>query len=363
MSKYISPSESSKNRSAKHLLEHVLRSNFKRRNFDIVRDSPEGSAPCAIPYTENPLHVVKEGSSSKKYDPRGVGSALREFPSGVGQGLHVLAEKLKKCQVDKAESSEAGAICGMRGKFRETVHLFQAVHRKLMRNEEAKPKEKLSTPALFGASNLLKKHDYCINTSDLAILGVVPGVQVGDEFHYRVELCIIGLHRHLQSGIDYVKRGNLLLATSIVASGGYTDDTDDSDVLQYSGQGGNPLRKDKEAKDQKLERGNLALKNSIDAKTPVRVIHGFNTAKGSSCNTKDKTVTTFIYDGLYLVESYRQEIGKKYGKNVYIFCLRRIPGQPDLPLTKVRNSGKAKVREGLCVADILKEKRRCLSLL
>ncbi|KAF6135422.1 hypothetical protein GIB67_027296 [Kingdonia uniflora] len=276
--------------------------------------------------------------------PRSTHTEINMIPFGVRSSLS-----------DKGETSEAGVT---RNKVRETLRLFQAVFRKLLRSEEAN-KGKINKRIDLESSNILKKHGKCVNIGKEAILGNVPGVEVGDEFHYRVELHLIGLHRPLQSGIDSVKSGNLLLATSIVASGGYADETDDSDVLQYSGQGGNPSG-DKEAEDQKLERGNLALKNSMDANSPVRVIRGFKeTAKGTSSDTKGKIVSTFIYDGLYLVESYRQEIGRKYGKNVYMFCLRRIPGQPELPLKEVKKSRKAKVREGLCVADISqgKEKR------
>ncbi|KAE8735736.1 Heat shock protein 70 (Hsp 70) family protein isoform 1 [Hibiscus syriacus] len=62
------------------------------------------------------------------------------------------------------------------------------------------------------------------------------------------------------AGIFYIK-GDLegeLVALSIVSSGGYDNNTEDLDILIYSGQGGNASR-DKEASDQKLEKGNLAL--------------------------------------------------------------------------------------------------------
>ncbi|KAF6171796.1 hypothetical protein GIB67_007317 [Kingdonia uniflora] len=71
-----------------------------------------------------------------------------------------------------------------------------------------------------------------------AILGNIRGVEVGDKFQYRVELHIIGLHRPLQNGIDSMRRDNTVLATSIVASGGYVDYAmDNGEVLQYSGRG------------------------------------------------------------------------------------------------------------------------------
>ncbi|KAH9684586.1 Histone-lysine N-methyltransferase H3 lysine-9 specific SUVH6 [Citrus sinensis] len=141
------------------------------------------------------------------------------------------------------------------------------------------------------------------------------GVEVGDEFQYRVELNMIGLHLQIQGGIDYVKHEGKINATSIVASGGYDDKLDNSDVLIYTGQGGNVMNGGKEPEDQKLERGNVALANNIHEQNPVRVIRG---------DTKAFEYRTCIYDGLYLVERYWQDVGS-HGKLVYKFKLARIP--------------------------------------
>lgn len=89
-----------------------------------------------------------------------------------------------------------------------------------------------------------------------------------------------------------MKHGGEILAISVVSSGGYDDDLDNSDSLTYMGQGGNVMNTDKEPEDQKLERGNLALKNSMHKRNPVRVIRGSESSNGK----------TYIYDGLYLVE-------------------------------------------------------------
>lgn len=129
--------------------------------------------------------------------------------------------------------------------------------------------------------------------------------------------------------------------------GGYDDDMDDSDVLIYTGSGGIAKGGDKEPEDQKLERGNLALKNSMVAKNPVRVIRGqTRVSESSSARTR-----TYVYDGLYLVKKCWQEMGP-HGKLVFKFRLDRIPGQPELAWKVVKKSKKFKVREGLCVDDI-----------
>ncbi|XP_073312406.1 histone-lysine N-methyltransferase, H3 lysine-9 specific SUVH5-like [Primulina huaijiensis] len=102
-------------------------------------------------------------------------------------------------------------------------------------------------------------------------------LEVGNELRYRLELAgSVGIHRLYQNDIDSIKlNGKMSVAvTNIVASGAYADDIESGDDLIYSGQGGNVVEKDKEPEDQKLEKGNLALKNSISA----------NTRSGSRCS-------------------------------------------------------------------------------
>uniref|UniRef100_A0A2P2IMF6 Histone-lysine N-methyltransferase H3 lysine-9 specific SUVH6-like n=1 Tax=Rhizophora mucronata TaxID=61149 RepID=A0A2P2IMF6_RHIMU len=232
-----------------------------------------------------------------------------------------------------------------RNKVRETLRLFQAINRKLLQEEEAKVNGHGNTRRrcdLQAAKILKEKVKYC-NTGK-QIIGSVPGVEVGDEFQYWVELNIVGLHRPSQGGIDYLNQGMDSLATSIVASGSYGDDTDETDVLIYTGQGGNMNNGGKEPEDQELKRGNLALKNSRDAQNPVRVIR-------SETKVSDSRGKTYIYDGLYLVEKLWQELGP-HGKLVYKFQLVRIPGQPELAWKVVKKSKKYQVRQGLCFDDI-----------
>jgi euchromatic histone-lysine N-methyltransferase len=105
--------------------------------------------------------------------------------------------------------------------------------------------------------------------------------------------------------------------------------------LIYTGQGGNVMSSDKDPEDQKLERGNLALKNISEEKNPVRdVIRGSESMDGKS--------KIYVYDGLYLVDSCWQEMGS-HGKLVYKFRLRRIPGQLVLALKEVKQSKRFKI--------------------
>ncbi|GLJ26399.1 hypothetical protein SUGI_0508940 [Cryptomeria japonica] len=197
-----------------------------------------------------------------------------------------------------------------RGKVRETLQLFQVLCRKLIHEEEdcVKISSPNGTPvrADLRAAQLLKDNNLYVNMGK-QIVGVVPGLEVGDQFHYRIEFCIVGLHRQIQAGIDFLKQKNVQVATSIVASGGYEDDLDSGHVLIYTGQGGNNYRGDKrQTEDQKLERGNLALKNNIGLKIPVRVIRGIKKKhfgnEGNKERRKNKVSVLYTYDGLYDVE-------------------------------------------------------------
>ncbi|TYJ50246.1 hypothetical protein E1A91_A01G192800v1 [Gossypium mustelinum] len=49
-------------------------------------------------------------------------------------------------------------------------------------------------------------------------IGCVAGIEVGDGFHWRGELCIVGLHSEFQKGIDCITslNGSKIWATSIV---------------------------------------------------------------------------------------------------------------------------------------------------
>ncbi|KAE8699257.1 hypothetical protein F3Y22_tig00110584pilonHSYRG00427 [Hibiscus syriacus] len=86
--------------------------------------------------------------------------------------------------------------------------------------------------------------------------------------YIRMEMCLIGLHAPVMAGIDYmrlkVSQGEDPVAVSIVSSGGYEDNSEDGDVLVYSGQGGNVNNRGMDITDQKHERGNPALEKSLD---------------------------------------------------------------------------------------------------
>ncbi|PRQ18353.1 putative histone-lysine N-methyltransferase [Rosa chinensis] len=203
-----------------------------------------------------------------------------------------------------------------RNKVKEILHMFQDECVKLLLEEEHKRSKGGGTSLRrvdLEAFKILKDRGIFVK-SGKHVIGDIPGVEVGDKFQYRVELILIGLHHQIQGGIAYGNFGGKVLATSIVASGGYADDLHSKDSLIYTGQGGN-AKNTKGPQDQKLERGNLALKNSVQ-KNPVRVIRGSELLDGSR---------TYVYDGLYLVEKYWQERGP-LGKLVFKFQMNRFGG-------------------------------------
>ncbi|XP_071728998.1 YDG domain-containing protein At5g47150-like [Rutidosis leptorrhynchoides] len=148
------------------------------------------------------------------------------------------------------------------------------------------------------------------------VLGPVCGVQVGDKFRFRSQLQMVGLHCQLLCGIDYTNIQGKNLVISIVDSQRYSNESECGEKLIYCGHGGHGfLGCKKPQEDQKLERGNLALKHSMVEKKPVRVIRKVG-----------KNQQVFVYDGLYIVNRCTQE--KSEGKLVFKFKLNRLPGQP-----------------------------------
>ncbi|KAF8009446.1 hypothetical protein BT93_J0436 [Corymbia citriodora subsp. variegata] len=197
-----------------------------------------------------------------------------------------------------------------------TLRLFRDICRELEREKSRGRTESIFIRRIdFHAAKEVKRRAGYVH-STRQFIGEVPGVEVGDKFRYRMELTIVGLHRHLRSGIDYMGTQPDMLATSVVASWDYADDLTNPEELVYMGQGGGIPRRDGMAEDQKLTHGNLALANSMKRNKPVRVIR------------KD-CYGIFTYDGLYVVERF-QKVSKFNGKKVFEFKMKRLPGQPQI---------------------------------
>ncbi|PHU21889.1 Histone-lysine N-methyltransferase, H3 lysine-9 specific SUVH1 [Capsicum chinense] len=163
-----------------------------------------------------------------------------------------------------------------------------------------------------------------VRTNQMKRIGNVMGIEVGDIFFFRMELCLVGLHAPTMSGIDYMSvkltKDEEPLAVSVVSAGGYEDDGGDGDMFIYTGQGG-VQRKDGQMFDQKLEKGNLALEKSVHRANLVRVVRGVK-------DVANPTGKIYIYDGLYKIQESWEEKNKS-GLNVFKYKFLRVPGQPE----------------------------------
>uniref|UniRef100_A0A7N0V4K4 Uncharacterized protein n=1 Tax=Kalanchoe fedtschenkoi TaxID=63787 RepID=A0A7N0V4K4_KALFE len=198
--------------------------------------------------------------------------------------------------------------------------IFDALRRRLCQIEEAR--DGLSGRVYATASAILTSNNFKTNTRKR--IGNVPGIEIGDIFFYRIEMCLVGLHSLPMAGIDFLSAkgegDGEPLAVSIVSSGGYDDAVDDEDVLIYSGQGG--IVNKVQVADQKLEKGNLALEKSLHRGNEIRVIRGFPDPSNPNTATR-----IYVYDGLYKITKSWTETVNSRG-SIFKFQLVRSPGQP-----------------------------------
>ncbi|KAE8787630.1 Histone-lysine N-methyltransferase, H3 lysine-9 specific SUVH1 [Hordeum vulgare] len=202
----------------------------------------------------------------------------------------------------------------------EVLMTFEALRRRYLQVDQAQESSKrpdLKVGAMMMARNLRANIGKRI--------GVVPGIEIGDIFYFRMELCIIGLHSPTMAGIDYMThtfgdKDDDSVAICIVAAGVYENEDDATDTLVYSGSGGSS-KNNEEMHDQKLERGNLALQTSLLRKNVIRVVRGF---KDPGCLGGK----VYMYDGLYKIhESWKERT--KTGIQCFKYKLLREPGQPE----------------------------------
>ncbi|XP_066323973.1 uncharacterized protein [Miscanthus floridulus] len=164
-----------------------------------------------------------------------------------------------------------------RSRFKKLCRMFEFVCRTLVQIMEQRS---LKMRIDFLAAQVMKKLPGF--TKHGPIVGQVPGVEVGDEFLYRSQLAIAGLHSRPRGGIATTTyRNGMLIAISIVASGGYPDELGCSGELIYTGSGGKPA-----------------------------------------------------------------------GSRVFKYKLKKIPGQPELPMHIAKRLKSYKSRPGLCMNDI-----------
>ena len=166
-------------------------------------------------------------------------------------------------------------------------------------------------------------------------VGEVPGLVVNDVFMTRAELAVCGAHVPHMRGIATLDG----IATSVVASGGFVDDTDSIDEMWYTGEGGNDtLGNRKQVKAQNLTTsGNLGLKRAVDEKRAVRVFRKSVNPESvmgeiySQTGHYTQNIAVYTYDGLYEATEMRWKNGRD--------------GYPIVQFRLVRRGGQVKLRE------------------
>ncbi|XP_052175123.1 histone-lysine N-methyltransferase, H3 lysine-9 specific SUVH1-like [Diospyros lotus] len=275
------------------------------------------------------MHVIDAEDNSKSGKRRG------NYQKRTRSGADIIASPV--VDVDSVANSFLASLSpavldalrqtdGDKESVRIILIIFNLLRRRITQIEDGKD----TTPGItrrpdLRAGTILMNKGFRANIKKR--VGAVPGIEIGDIFFFRMELCLVGLHAPSMAGIDYmtlkVSQDDEPVAVSIVSSGGYEDNVEDGDVLIYSGQGGNIYRKDKDVmfRDQKLERGNLALEKSLRRGNEVRVIRGVK-------DVAHPTGKVYVYDGLYKIQQSWIEKGKS-GINIFKYKLVRLPGQPE----------------------------------
>ncbi|CAM0950373.1 unnamed protein product [Alopecurus aequalis] len=331
-------------------------------SFSSEQPRPAPAAPVppvsTVPLKVTPISVrfptpqqKEESSSDEDYKPYCKKRKLPSLKRTTKKARKVAssnATDIKQRPVMRSLSKELAGWRSSSENPRESVEATMAMFDSLRRHTlQLAEKENAHKRADLKASVLMKHNNLKIN--DMKMIGPVPGVEIGDIFFYRIEMYILGLHLPTMAGIDYLPATHVgkdeSLAVSIISSGGYENDEDDTDTLVYTGQGGNSRYKEKH--DQKLERGNLALMNSARKKNQIRVVRG---AEDPFINFGK----VYIYDGIYRIEDSWVDTAAN-GFSVFKYKLRREPGQPDgISVWKMTEKWKANpaTRENVIMLDL-----------
>ncbi|QJC56232.1 hypothetical protein HC248_01534 [Polaromonas vacuolata] len=162
------------------------------------------------------------------------------------------------------------------------------------------------------------------------IFGHLEDVSVGDSFVNYKAMNKVGVHRSSMGGISGRAKDG---ADSVVISGGYENDSDQGDVIVYTGQGGRN-KGGKHDKDQTLTLGNAALVQNLLNAQPVRVI------RGEDRKNSFAPASGYRYDGLYRVESYWSE-KRVDGFAIWRFRLEQLVATNTIPQPIKKSSKKA----------------------
>ncbi|ESQ51251.1 hypothetical protein EUTSA_v10017698mg [Eutrema salsugineum] len=315
------------------------------RSVDDSHNQTEGTS-SPLPLIVTPLQTITpfedsntESLASDAGPSTGLVKRGRDRPKG-SKNMKISMKKQKTYATNsKVVTSNRNFNSGITEAERETgnqevvdsvLMRFESVRRRLCQLDY---KKSVLTTALSNCMNL------GVRTNMRKRIGPVPGVEVGDIFYFWGEMCLVGLHTQMVAECP--------LATSVVSSGHYNDETEELETLVYTGHGGTD--KNGQAIDQKLVRGNLALEASKNKGNEVRVIRGEE-------DPNDKKKKFYIYDGLYVVSEYWTTKGKS-GFQEYKFRLVRKQGQPPgyanwKSAERWRKVGSNNSKKGFILADL-----------
>ncbi|KAL6633867.1 hypothetical protein ACP70R_026538 [Stipagrostis hirtigluma subsp. patula] len=249
----------------------------------------------------------------------------------------------KKRKVDKDEHHQVkpnNRTTLFREKVLTTLQEFRIIYKTLLDEEEAKSRERGHDQPDVAAFNIYWER-FCVNNDDRRYAGSIPGVRIGDVFNSIMELSILGIHR-TQGPVDHIsKKDGTCLAVSIVSCAQPSAFDKNLDFLLHVGSVA-------ATSNQKIKGTDLALKESMDTDTPVRVIHKI-TEQGE--DNQLKRLTTYVYGGLYSVEKFCRE---KTCTDRYVntFHLRRLEGQQHIDIQEALKTRNPETFYGIFNGDI-----------
>ncbi|WVZ74389.1 hypothetical protein U9M48_022573 [Paspalum notatum var. saurae] len=282
--------------------------------------------------TEHPVSKVGDESRKRalavaRNRPHLRGSAISGRPSIKAQKGTGSAPKKRKVDKDGChQATKNNRISFIRENVLTSLREFRIIYKQLLEEEEVKWRERGNGLRPDLAAFNIFRESFCGNNDNMKYDGSIPGVRIGDVFNSIAELSIVGIHRAQSLPVDYIeKKDGTCLAVSVV-SYAQPSATDSLDSLLHVGSIATMC-------DEKVEGTDMALKESMDTETPVRVIHAVVTDLGNGCQPKQ--LTSYVYGGLYLVEKFHIEKikGDQY---VNTFHLRRMADQQQIDIQALK---------------------------
>lgn len=270
-------------------------------------------------------------------------SAARNRPSvKVQKEIGSVPKKRKSGMVGRHQKMQKKRISLVRENVLTTLREFRVIYKKLLEEEETKWRERgFGLRPDLAAFNIYKEM-LCVKYDDQRYVGSIPWVEVGDVFNSKLELSIVGLHGAQLLPVDHINKDGVCLAVSIVSYAQPSASNNNLDFLLHVGSV-------TATSDQNIEGTDLAIKQSMDTGTPIRVIHAIVTESDEHSRSEQRN--NYVYGGLYLVEKLCREkiAGDQY---VTTFHLRRIVKQQHIDINKVLKTRKSEQFDGIFIGDI-----------